>query len=159
MGGLHGAGVDGQKQRCWRKWEAKRQGDGAAPPDFRAYVLQLVRCLEDRSGDDSGGGAVHLAWRVWQSSHCDTTMPALPRYSGGVTWPSIELGGRRGDPVRPWIAERAGSFCSYRRSPPGVVEAIGYGGEVVAGIMRQGTSSSMRLIVWPSAILARTSRR
>src|SRR3954462_9290495 len=40
------------------------------------------------------------------------------------------------------------------------LKGVGYGGEVAAaGTMRQGSSSSIRLMVWPSAILARISRR
>ena len=55
---------------------------------------------------------------------------------------------------------RADSFCSSRRSPLEGAPRVGYGGAVVAaGIIRHGTSSSMRLIGWPSAILARMSRR
>ena len=55
-------------------------------------------------------------------------------------------------------SSRAASFCSYRRRL--AADGVSYVGEVLAaGIIRQGTSSAMRLMVCPAAILARISLR
>ncbi len=58
--------------------------------------------------------------------------------------------------------------CVIKQTPSVATEGVctefsgwlGYCGEVAAGgIIRQGSSSSMRLMVWPSAILVRMSRK
>src|ERR1700761_7554725 len=107
---------------------------------------------------------------------CKRTVSAVALW--GLTWPSAVLSRDsmirlecRLPPTRLARSEPAGRPEAptglTRAVPPVATERLlivgvrgCYGGEVAAaGIIRQGTSSSMRLMVWPSAILARISLR
>src|SRR3954468_7546704 len=115
-------------------------------------------------------------------SFCKRTVSAVALRD--LTWRPIVPRRRRADPARGIVAggqlrrirpssresrDDASRRAVQREQTPSVategvcssvLAGVGYGGEAAAAeIIRQGTSSSMRLMVWPSAILARISRR